>query len=73
MPHINTEVAMKKIRLDTSALRVDSFVTDGVDGRQGTVHGHATPISVCRTCGGAECEVTSVQSCPLPMCVTTPR
>ncbi|HEU0053627.1 MAG TPA: hypothetical protein VFQ39_10635 [Longimicrobium sp.] len=33
---------MKKLNLDTNALRVDSFQTDSGDGSAGTVFGHVT-------------------------------
>jgi hypothetical protein len=66
---------MKKIRLDVEQLRVDSFATERQADAKGTVHGHATPISVCATCysmGPTNCDCTYTcthgfpVTCPFP-------
>jgi len=57
---------MKKIRLDPETLSVQSFATGQHDAGAGTVLAHATPPTACDP---AACEVTSLQSCPQPVCI----
>lgn len=57
---------MKKIRLDPETLNVQSFATGHDDAGAGTVLAHGTPPTACNP---ATCEVTSLQSCPRPICI----
>ena len=52
---------MKKLTLDADALRVESFATQDVDARRGTVRGHDDTV---------ETENCSINTCPLGTCLT---
>ena len=54
---------MKKLVLDLDGLRVDSFSTEGMEGRRGTVRGHDDTM---------ETENCSIDTCLLGTCVKTP-
>jgi hypothetical protein len=50
---------MKKIRLDVSALRVDSFEAGAKAAAGGTVLGYATkPVNTCGMTGATNCDCT---------------
>ena len=62
---------MRKLHLDTDALRVESFETEaGGQGRGGTVHGQSfvppTEAFACTNYG--TCQGTCVQTCGGPTC-----
>lgn len=47
---------MKKMRLDTEALRVQSFAVAEVQTRAGTVWGHDDDGTIRDSCGGRTCD-----------------
>ena len=52
---------MKKLALDVDTLRVESFATQDVDARLGTVRGHDDTM---------ETEWCSIETCLLTTCLT---
>ena len=58
---------MKKLRLDPDLLRVESFPTAAPDGIAGTVHAHATPVTMC----GATCSPTCNTNCDCTYIICT--
>ena len=50
---------MRKLKLDTDTLRVESFVAQAAPAGEGTVHAHATPYTYC----GNTCAATCATHC----------
>jgi hypothetical protein len=50
---------MRKLQLDPDQLHVDSFATERLLAGEGTVHAHATPVTMC----GATCSPTCATNC----------
>jgi hypothetical protein len=60
-PNLYRERPMKKLALEMEALRVESFTTQDVDARRGTVRGHDDTM---------ETEHCSIDTCLLGTCLT---
>ncbi|HEU0053280.1 MAG TPA: hypothetical protein VFQ39_08885 [Longimicrobium sp.] len=54
---------MRKIRLAVEELAVESFQTDAVGRKGGTVRGYVTQIDTCGSCG-SECATCQPFGCP---------
>lgn len=55
---------MRKLQLDVSELKVESFETSDAAGERGTVHGHVSPRCVTNyTCNPANNTCGEVESC----------
>lgn len=56
---------MKKLKLETDDLRVESFPTVEIEAELGTVYAHATrwQTGVCYSCGDTSCIETARETC----------
>ena len=62
---------MKKLTLDLSELRVESFRTDQAEARRGTVRGHVETDCCTISCGGT-CGIFPDSGVPAALAATTP-
>ena len=58
---------MRKLKLDTDTLRVESFATPAAPADEGTVHGHADKrVTFGLSCQNSNCNSACVLNCTGP-------
>lgn len=62
---------MRRIRLELDELAVESFTTDTLATRTGTVQGHGGTAFICETAGNTDepgCDLTADSGCGISEC-----